>query len=76
MIPIRSVHQMNIIHFLNFKSFFLIFFPFHFLSLISMRSLYIDRVITNYFVISLAMADIMVALMAMTFNLCNQMFEK
>ncbi|XP_031617777.1 octopamine receptor beta-2R isoform X2 [Contarinia nasturtii] len=34
------------------------------------------RVITNYFVISLALADIMVALMAMTFNMCNQLFEK
>ncbi|XP_055315226.1 octopamine receptor beta-2R isoform X2 [Sitodiplosis mosellana] len=34
------------------------------------------RVITNYFVISLALADIMVALMAMTFNMCNQLLEK
>lgn len=30
------------------------------------------RVITNYFVISLAMADIMVAMMAMTFNFSVQ----
>lgn len=30
------------------------------------------RVITNYFVVSLAMADIMVAIMAMTFNFSVQ----
>lgn len=37
---------------------------------------YIFRVITNYFVISLAMADIMVAMMAMTFNFSVQVAGK
>lgn len=31
------------------------------------------RVITNYFVVSLAMADIMVAMLAMSFNFSVQM---
>lgn len=33
---------------------------------------YLFRVITNYFVVSLALADIMVAMMAMTFNFSVQ----
>uniref|UniRef100_A0A1A9WYL3 G-protein coupled receptors family 1 profile domain-containing protein n=1 Tax=Glossina brevipalpis TaxID=37001 RepID=A0A1A9WYL3_9MUSC len=37
---------------------------------LSRFSLY--RIITNYFVVSLAMADIMVAMMAMTFNFSVQ----
>ncbi|XP_037910810.1 octopamine receptor beta-2R isoform X2 [Hermetia illucens] len=34
------------------------------------------RIITNYFVVSLAMADIMVAMMAMSFNFSNQVLER
>lgn len=34
------------------------------------------RVITNYFVVSLAMADIMVAMLAMSFNFSVQMTGK
>jgi octopamine receptor beta len=44
---------------------FLFAFPIKFITL---KLLFFPRVITNYFVVSLAVADMLVALCAMTFN--------
>jgi hypothetical protein len=55
----------------------MLFFPFppfshHLFLCSSSPSLSRFRVITNYFVVSLALADIMVAMLAMTFNFSVQ----